>query len=339
MSGAAKPAEPILEPDRPICDAHHHLWDREGSHYLLPQYLNDTASGHNIVSSVFIECGTHYRSRGPEALRAVGEVEFADAAATEAASQMKGSGICSGIVGFADLTLGARVEEVIDAHRAASPLFKGVRHCAAYHDDPGIRPAAHSPTFRGMLSDPAFREGFGVLGRRGLSFDAWVYHSQLGELASLANAFPETTIILDHLGGPIGIGPYKGRQDEVFAEWKAGLSDLASCPNVVIKLGGICMPINGWGLHRRSEPVASAELASLISPYVLHAIDSFGTGRCIFESNYPADRSSVSYPVLWNSFKRIVASFSDAEKDQLFHDNAAQIYRLVTTEHVTGAGA
>ena len=186
---------------------------------------------------------------------------------------------------------------------------------------------AHEPP-RGLYLDATFRRGFAELAKRQLTFDAWLYHPQLPELTDLAQAFPDTTIVLDHFGGPLGIGPYAGKRAELFARWKDDLAALARSPNVVAKLGGLLMPLNGFGFHKRAAPAGSAELAEATREWYLHAIDCFGPARCMFESNFPVDKVSASYRVLWNAFKRIAASFSPAEKAALFHDTAARVYRL-----------
>ena len=230
-------------------------------------------------------------------------------------------------MGFADLTLGARVGEVLDAHGAASPRFRGIRHAAGWDASEQVRNSHTNPP-PGLLGDARFRLGFEGLGRRGLSFDAWLYHPQIPELVDLARAFPDTTIVLDHFGGPLGIGPYEGKRAEVFAAWKTAFRALAACPNVVVKLGGLVMPINGFGFHKAARPATSAELVAADARLLPARDRLFGPGRCMFESNFPVDKVSCSYAVLWNSFKRLSAGFSAADKAALFHDTAARVYRL-----------
>jgi predicted TIM-barrel fold metal-dependent hydrolase len=324
----AQVKEDILEPGLPICDPHHHLWDHPGRRYLLDELLADTGSGHNVVSTVFVECMSMYRAAGPEALRPVGETEFVNGVAAMSASGRYGTmRACAGIVSFANLSLGERVGEALDAHMAASPRFRGIRHAAGWDASDQVRNSHTNPP-PGLLADGTFRRGVTELHRRGLSFDAWLYHPQIHELTDLARAFPDTTIVLDHFGGPLGIGPYAGRRAEIFASWKESIRALAACGNVVAKLGGLAMPINGFGFHRRERPATSAELVEATRDYYLHAIDCFGPSRCMFESNFPVDKQSCSYAVLWNSFKRICAGFSAADKASLFHDTAARAYRL-----------
>jgi predicted TIM-barrel fold metal-dependent hydrolase len=216
---------------------------------------------------------------------------------------------------------------VLEAHLRVSERFRGIRHAAGWDADPGVRNSHTNPP-RGLLLDPTFRKGFAELGRRGLSFDAWLYHPQITELTDLARAFPDTTIIFDHFGGPLGIGPYEGRREEIFAQWQKDVAELARCPNVYAKLGGLVMPVNGFGFHRNPRPASSDEIVAATGRYYRHAIDCFGVERCMFESNFPVDRQSCSYHVLWNAFKKLVADASPTEKQWLFHDAAAKAYRL-----------
>ena len=320
--------ETVLDPDLPICDPHHHLWDHPGSRYLLDELLGDTGSGHNVVSTVFVECASMYRADGPDALKPVGETEFVNGVAAMTASGRYGAiRAAAGIVSLADLTLGSRVGEVLDAHIGVGPRFKGIRHAVGWDAADSVRNSHTNPT-QGLLLDSTFRKGFAELGKRGLSFDAWLYHPQIPQLTDLARAFPGTTIILDHFGGPLGVGPYEGKRAEIFAYWKEAIRDLAACPNVVAKLGGIAMPINGFGFHKRERPATSDELVAATGDYYRHAIDSFGPDRCMFESNFPVDKASCSYRTLWNSFKKIAAGASVSEKSALFHNTAARVYRL-----------
>jgi predicted TIM-barrel fold metal-dependent hydrolase len=324
--------EPVLEPGLRICDPHHHLWEfpggQPGTRYLLDDLLADTDSGHNVVSTVFVECTSMYRADGPETLRPVGETEFVNGVAAMTASGGYGDiRACSGIVGLADLCLGSAVGEVLDAHAAASSRFRGIRHAAAWDASDEV-PGSHTKPFEHMLSDATFREGIAELGKRGMSFDAWLYHPQIPELTDLARAFPDVTIILNHFGGPLGIGPYADKRAEVFEAWSGAISELATCGNVVVKMGGLVMVRNGFGFHLKDCPPTSEELAAATRDYYLHTIDCFGPERCMFESNFPVDRVSCSYKVLWNSFKRIAADFSDGDKAQLFHDAAVNAYRL-----------
>jgi predicted TIM-barrel fold metal-dependent hydrolase len=320
--------ESILEPDLPICDPHHHLWDHPTSRYLIDELLADTGSGHRVVSTVFVECASMYRARGREAMKPVGETEFVNGIAAMSASGRYGeTRVAAGIVSFADLTLGAAVGDVLDAHMAASPRFRGIRHAAGWDASDDVRNSHTNPP-QHLLGRADFRAGFAELGKRGLTFDAWLYHTQIHELTDLARAFPGTTIVLDHFGGPLGIGPYEGKRAEIFARWKEDIRALAACPNVVAKLGGLVMPVNGFGFHRNPRPATSDELVAATRDYYRHAIDCFGPSRCMFESNFPVDKQSCSYAVLWNSFKKIAAGASAAEKAALFHDTAARVYRV-----------
>lgn len=321
--------EEILEPDLPICDPHHHLWDYPGSRYLLDELLADLGSGHKVESTVFVECGSFYRAEGPEALRPVGETEFVNGVAAMCASDRYGPvRACAGIVGFADLTLGSEVEEVLAAHVVAGGgRFRGVRHAAGWDDSAAVHNSHTNPPEM-MYGRADFRAGFARLANFGMSFEAWQFHPQLPELLDLARAFPEQPIVLDHVGGFLGIGPYAGRRDEIFPSWAANIRDLADCPNVVVKLGGLGMSMCGFGYQKREVPPSSAELAKAWAPYVETCIEAFGPERSMFESNFPMDKVSCSYATLWNAFKRLASGASAAEKAQLFRDTARRVYRL-----------
>ena len=325
--------EETLEPELRICDPHHHLWDFRGDQvsyrYLLDEFLEDTGSGHNVVSTVFIECRSMYRAHGPEALKPVGETEFVNGIAAMCASGQYGGGrVAAAIVGHADLTLGDAVAPVLEAHIAAGGgRFRGIRHSVSWDASDEVR-NAHTDPPQGLLLDAEFRRGFAALAPLGLSFEGWLYHTQIPELTDLARAFPETTIVLDHFGGPLGIGPYAGRRDEILERWRRDVAQLAECPNVIAKLGGINMKINGFGWHKRERPPTSRQLAEATAPYYEHCIECFGAGRCMFESNFPVDKVTCGYNVLWNSFKRTAAGFSADEKASLFHDTATRVYRL-----------
>ena len=325
----AQGREEALEPELPIIDPHHHLWDHPGSRYELDELMADVAEGHNIRATVFVECKAMYRDTGPDALKPLGETEYVNGIAAKAASGGFGATrVAAGIVGFADLRLGKAVDEVLNAHISRAPdRFRGIRHASAFDDSPDIR-ASHTLPPKGLLGLDAFREGFARLAPHGLSFDAWLYHHQIPELTALARDNAETAIIFDHFGGPLGIGPYEGKRDEIFAQWKKDVAELAQCPNVVAKLGGINMAVNGFGWHKRDLPPTSDELVAATRDWYLHSIDVFGPERCMFESNFPVDKLSCSYGVVWNAFKKIAKGFSAEEKAALFHDTAARVYRL-----------
>jgi len=347
--------EEILDPDLAIVDPHHHLVDRDNTgRYLLPELLADIDSGptptlpspasggglgrgrtgHNITATVYLEWLSMYRAAnsptgGPAEMRPVGEVEFANGVAAMAASGAYGkTRVCAGIVGYADLMLGGRVEPVLDAMIAAGGgRFRGIRFITASHPDDAARGSSVNRA-AGLLMEPKVREGFARLHPLGLSFDAWMYFTQLGELVDLARAFPETPIVLNHVGGAIGIGPYAGRRDEVFALWRARIAELAACPNVHVKLGGLGMRLFGFDVHTHDLPPSSEELAAAWRPYIECCITAFGANRAMFESNFPVDKGSGSYPVFWNAFKRIAAGASADEKAALFAGTASRFYRL-----------
>jgi L-fuconolactonase len=326
----ARRQETILEPDLPIVDPHHHLVDRANTGcYLLPDLLTDTGSGHNITATVYLEWLSMYRAGGPIDMRPVGEVEFANGVAAMAASGIYGkTRVCAGIVGYADLMLGAAVEPVLEAMIAAGGgRFRGIRYISASHPDEAARGSSvNRPA--GLLLNDKVRDGFARLHPLGLSFDAFMYHTQLGDLVDLARAFPDTPIVLDHVGGPIGVGPYAGRRDAVFATWRASIEELAHCPNVHVKLGGLGMRLFGFDVHQGELPPSSEQLATLWRPYLETCIEAFGTRRAMFESNFPVDKGSGSYQVFWNAFKRIAAGCSANEKAALFAGTASRFYHL-----------
>ena len=315
-----------LDPTLPICDAHHHLWERAGERYFLEDLLRDTGSGHNIVSTVAIECRAMYRKDGPDELKPVGETEFLESVAARAAVDSNAkTQVAAAIVGHADLHLGDTVAAVLEAHLVASPArFRGIRHSITWDASNAIRSDAPA----GLLSDAAFRRGISCLERFGLSFDAWLYHPQLFELMDLAGAFPAVTIILNHVGGPLGVGPYAGKRDDVFQAWSKRIAALAEHPNVVVKLGGLGSERSGFGWHRRTLRPTSSELAEVLSPYFEFCIEKFGPHRCMFESNFPVEKRANSYVAVWNAFKRIARRYSGDERRALFHDTAAQVYRI-----------
>lgn len=322
-------AEPALEPDLPIVDPHHHLWDREGG-YFAQQLLKDLAQGHRVVATVHVQCHHGYFENGPQELRPVGETQFAVAMAHEAQKSGARARVCSGIVGFADLQLGDKVQEVLQAHISEGQgLFRGIRRLNAQDDS--FR--THLPSLpSGLLADTAFRKGFAQLAPLGLSFDAWMFHPQLDELIELADAFPQTSIILDHVGTPLGVGQYRGKEDEVFRHWSAKIERLSQRPQVTVKLGGLGMAFTGFEFHKRALPPTSDVLANAWRPYIERCIEAFGTDRCMFESNFPVDKASSSYGVLWNAFKRLSAGASVSEKKALFAGTAARVYRLDVPE-------
>jgi predicted TIM-barrel fold metal-dependent hydrolase len=321
--------EPVLEPELEIVDPHHHLWDRPGARYLLEELLEDTGTGHKILSTVFMQCQAMYRADGPEEMRVVGEIEFINGIAAAAASGTYGPTLaCAGIVGHANLSLGDRVEDVLLAQVAAgNGRFKGIRHITAWDPDPTfLNPRSAAP--QALMADRKFREGFARLAKLGLTFDAWLFHTQLGEFASLVDSAPDAKVILNHAGGPIGRGKYHGKREETFKAWGKSIRDVARRDNVYVKLGGLGMRINGFDFEKSPTPPTSEQVANAWRPYIETCIDAFGAQRCMFESNFPVDKGSQSYVVLWNAFKRLAANASDSEKASLFRQTAQEVYRL-----------
>ena len=327
----AQHSEPALEPELAIIDAHHHLWDHANNPYRPADLLVDVAAGHRILATVFAECSAWYRTDGPRALASLGETETVQAMAQAHTGACR---IAAGIIGNVDLLLGAEAGAVLDAHLQAAPgRFKGIRNSSVYHPDPRARGSMANPP-PGLLLDSQFRLGLACLEPRGLSFDAWMYHTQLGDLMDLAQAFPGTSIVLNHVGGPLGIGPYAGQREAVFAEWKLSMRQLARCQNVSVKLGGMGMRLFGFDFASHNQPPDSQALATAWSPYVMACIEAFGPGRCMFESNFPVDKGTASYGVVWNAFKRITAALADDERKSLFSHTAASVYRV----DLTGTG-
>ena len=328
--------EPVIAAEQPLIDPHHHFWlpehDSPWGSYELDDLWADTGSGHRVVKTVFIECRAQYRTTGPEHLRPVGQTEWVAgiARASMAGTGAAGNAVVGGIVSYADLRLGDRLGEALDAHEeAGAGLFRGIRHAGARHPQPDAAfrtPPVGAPA--DLFRDSAFQEGVRLLGRRGYTYESWHYHTQLRDYRELARAAPDTTVILDHLGYPLGTGPFAGRLDEVFVAWKPDLAALAECPNVYCKLGGLAQPDNGFALHTAPRPPASDELVALQRHWYRHAIECFGPERCMFESNFPVDKVSVSYRVLWNAFKKLAAEFSPDEQHAMLYGTAARVYRL-----------
>jgi predicted TIM-barrel fold metal-dependent hydrolase len=325
----AQHTEDIIDARRPIVDPHHHLWDRGGLRYMIEEMAADIATGHNIVATVYVDCRSMYRAKGPEAFRPVGEVEFANGVAAMSASGGYGPAqICAGIVSHVNLLLGEGARPVLEAEiTAGQSRFRGIRHSSAWDADAEIA-GMYANRPKGLLLDPTFRKGFACLAPLNLSFDAWLFHPQIGELADLARAFPDTKIMLDHCGGPVGRGRYANRRQETFAEWRASIKAIAQCPNVSVKLGGLAMCLLGYDFHLRPKPPSSEEAAAAWRPYIETCIEAFGPNRAMFESNFPPDKGQCSYQVIFNAFKRIAAPYSEAEKTALFSKTATNFYRL-----------
>lgn len=340
--------EDILEPDLPIIDPHHHLWDLRpmlpafpeprhdfieaiagAAHYTFDQLHADVATGHNVIGTVFMECGAFYRADAGEALKPVGEVEYVNGVAAQSASGLYGPlRACAGIVGHADLSLGNDVATVLDALEAAgNGRFRGIRHQGAWDADPEVLgPPFHAP--EGLYRSDAFLEGFAAFAKRGFTFDAWLLEPQLGDAIELAKRFPDQKIVIDHCGTPLNICNYRGTLSDTFDRWETSIRSLAECDNVSIKLGGLAMAFCGMPENGPAKGEGSKALAQMWKPYIETCIDAFGAHRAMFESNYPVDRWGASYPVLWNAFKRITASYSAEEKEALYAGSATKFYSL-----------
>jgi L-fuconolactonase len=326
----AQVEEPPLDPARPIIDPHHHLWpDMRGDVYNVDDYARDTSSGHNVIGTVFMECGTCYREQGPEDEQSLGETEYVLAQAARSQELADAAPILA-MVGHVDLRLEDRLDALLDRHLdLAGDFFKGIRHAGASARDPdrevmlipGAAPAD-------LYEQPAFRAGVRRLGARGLSYDTWQYHYQLRDFTALARACPDTVMVLDHFSTPLGIGSFEGRRESLFPAWQRDLRELSACPNVFLKLGGLAMPDNGFAWHLAERPPSSDELLAAQGDWYRHALDCFGAERCMFESNFPVDRMSLAYNIYFNAMKKLVADASESEKDALFSGTATRVYRL-----------
>ncbi len=332
--------EAPLDPALPIVDPHHHLWDRAGERYLLDDLLRDAATGHDVRATVFVQCGAMYRATGPEEERSLGETEFVNGVAAASASGTYGPvRACAGIIGFVDLTLGDRVAPLIEAHLAtARARFRGVRNRTAWHPSPEVRSNLLGPP-PGPLEVPSFMEGARRLAGYGLVLDIWAYQTQLPLVAAVARAVPDLTVVVDHCGGPLGVGPYAGRREEGFVEWRREVLALAGLPNTVMKLGGLAMEVGGHDFHLRDLPPGSAVLEEAWRPIIHTLIEAFGADRCMFESNFPVDKGMCGYGVLWNAFQRLASGAGEDERAGLFAGTATRIYRLDETPGWPGLAA
>lgn len=323
--------ETAIEPELPIVDSHHHLWTPSPfpawETYGPVELIDDVAnSGHNIVATIYTDSHYNYRDHGPEHLRLVGETEYAEEVRLEGLRiGGKAAGICAAISGHADLLQGEKVGEVLDAHIAASPVFRGIRYMTAFDS---ALPPVYGATEPEIMARPEFRKGFAELVRRDLTFDAWMFFPQLPELIELAQEFPKARIVLDHTGGCIGVGPYAERRDESFAQWKANMGALAAMPNVSVKLGALNMALTGMVPVDDEKPFTSEQTALRQRDHILTTIDLFGSERCMFESNFPVDMHYISYTVLWNAFKTITHDLSAQERTNLFSETAKRVYQI-----------
>ncbi|UKD57078.1 amidohydrolase family protein [Amycolatopsis sp. FU40] len=321
----ARSEEPLAVPDIPIVDAHHHLWDRPGSRYLLGEYLRDLEQVPQVRATVYVQCRSFYLDEGPGEFRPLGEVRFVRSVAEASPSVPT---VCQAVVGGADLSLGHQVERVLDAMEEDSGCrLRGIRNQTAWHADPRIVSSPYQAEPDRLLRKE-FRDGVRVLGRRGLSLDVWAYHTQLGQVLALARECPETTIIVDHFGGPLGIGPYAAGSRAVLDRWHRGMDGLSRCPNVVVKLSGAGMRVFGFGFDQPQQPPTSGEVASAMAPYFDACLDRFGASRCMLASNFPVDKGMFGYRVLWNAFAECAASLPATEQHDLFHRTAERVYRL-----------
>jgi len=322
--------EPVLDPDLEIVDPHHHLWNRGGHRYLAEELRADLDTGHRVTATAFVECRSEYRQKGTDDLKPCGESEFV---ARELAAPLQTRhgpvSAAAAIIAYADLAKPDVLDVVLDTHAiCAEGHLRGIRYATAWHEGDAIR--SHYPTRPEMLLEPSIQRGIAILGKRGLAFDVWAYFTQLADVIAAADACPDTIFVLDHCGGPIGIGPWQGRPEDVAAIWRPAIRDLARRPNVVVKLGGLGMPLAGFAFHKRAQPPGSREMAESWAPTILHCIECFGPERCMFESNWPVDAAAGAYSVIWNAFKRIAADCSTDERSALFAGTARRTYAIAT---------
>ncbi len=322
--------EKVLEPDLPIVDAHHHLWPPG---YWIPYDLSamdaDLARGHNISATVFVECMTSFSSDPDPALRPVGETQFVVRATPVGSVGPASTRVAAGIVGWADLMRPAEAARTLDGHiEAGQGRFRGVRFNVVWHDIHSTISHAGRATVPHMLLDDQYRAGLREVARRDLTYDVWLYHPQLLELAETLDALPDLTFIVNHFGGPVPNESTPASRAMIFDDWRRNLREVARRPNVVLKLGGVGMPIYGFGSQEDARQPNSTTLAELWRPYVETAIDAFGPDRCMFESNFPIDKQSFSYDSLWNTFKLLTLGYSTEERSMLFSGTATGVYRL-----------
>lgn len=321
-----------LEPDLPIVDCHHHLFGTPADRhfYQMEDLQGDLASGHHIIGTVYVEAyESGWHKTGPARMRPVGEVEMvAEVTETHQSDGERNCRIAAGIVGYADLELGSAVSDVLEAERvAAKGRLRGIRYRAAWDGGhiAGVHPSQPRPH---LLADPRFREGVSCVASAGLSFDTWIYHTQIQELLDLADSCPDVTIVICHLASPIGIGEYGQSISQTFKEWSGGIVELARRPNLRMKLGGLGMPLFGFGFEDNVQPACAYHLLDTWRPYLETCIAAFGTKRCMFESNFPVDKQSCSYVELWNAYKLFTRDYSLHERADLFYRSACATYNL-----------
>jgi L-fuconolactonase len=323
--------EPVLDPDLPIVDPHLHLWQPPHGHrYYVEEYARDlVACGHNVEASVYLQCFHMYRAHGPNHLKYVGETEFAVGQAAMAASgTFTRSRVAAGIVGYADLTLGKLTQQLLEAHvEAGNGRFRGVRQLAKWDADPAVRGAYSAPA-PSLYMDAAFGEGLDLVTKMGLSFDASVFHPQLPEVAALARAHADANIVLIHCGSPVGHGRYAGRHEENYAAWLAGMKQVASCPNVTVKMGGLLINLANFDFARAAAPPTSAQLAELWKPWIEPCLELFGAERSMASSNFPVDKAGFGYGTVWNMFKRLTAGCTAEERRLVLGGTAKRVYRI-----------
>ena len=319
--------EDVIEQALRIVDPHHHIWDQPGNRYMFDDLLVDLQSGHNIIASVYVQTYTMSRASGPELMRPVGETEFANGIAAQSASGNYGSTqVCAGIVGSADIRRGGEIEPLLEAHiRAGGGRFRGIRPTTAWHESTQVRILDVQPH---LLLQQEASDAIACIDKFGLTLDLWLFFTQLDEALAVCRRFPNLTVIINHAGGPVGIGPYADRKREAFKSWREKIVALAQCPNAFMKVGGLAMRYSGFDFNKLPKPPSSDLLAESWRPFVDVCIETFGPSRCMFESNFPVDKGMCSYVALWNAFKKLTVNYSVNERAWLFEKTATKAYRL-----------
>lgn len=328
--------EEPLQPELPIIDAHHHLWDRQTGRYLTHEFSEDIQnSGHRVLSSVYVQCRSMLRSQGPESLKPLGEIEFASGVAAMFASGHYGNTLgCEAIVGGLSLLAGDAMQPALEIMKELSGgRLSGMRNPLSWHSDPRVTSSPVTPP-AGLADSSAFRQGAACLARNELSLDVWVYHTQLEDIIRLSRAIPALRIVIDHCGGPVGVGPYAGMEKEVFHHWYRSMKRLAELPNVSIKISGFGMEVRGYKYAQDDCPPDSITLANAWQPWFETILSLFGPTRCMFASNFPVDKGMYSYGVFWNACKRLAHQASNDEQAHLFWRTAATCYRIKSVENM-----
>lgn len=310
----------------PVLDGHIHLWDYSSPPYFGDSYRNEAVAA-GIASSVYVECSMAYRDDGPAAEKPLGEIEFVrDQARLHSTPDFR---LAEAIIGTADVRLGTGIAPILEQALALGEMrFRGIRVRAATDPDPAVGYGLGAPP-PGLLLQPESLKALTVLRDMGLTLDAYLFHTQLADIEALARALPDLSIVVNHIGAPLGEGRYAARRTEVEAQWREGIARLAPFENVAIKIGGFAISrINLIARGDRTDPPSSEVVAAACAPWLDHCLDSLGAGRCLFGSNFPVDKVAMSLTVLVNAMKRLAARLSPDEAAALMGGTARRVYRL-----------